>query len=180
LLFVPQVLQGMLDLCSLRSAYNQAAGCRCPCTSLPPLCPQPWEARLPTRRPSSCWGSAVVPLPTCLAWAQSCWRSSLAGRCVAGCRRIIRGGLGGLVWWVSRWVPQCRERHSLLALHTCKFSSQVTRPVPPCRVPEDCPQHIADLISACMRYIPAQRPTTQQVVEALSQDGIKDGSQSNM
>jgi hypothetical protein len=34
-------------------------------------------------------------------------------------------------------------------------------------VPEDCPQHIADLIDACFSDQPALRPTADQVVAAL-------------
>jgi hypothetical protein len=37
----------------------------------------------------------------------------------------------------------------------------------PCRVPEDCPQHVADLIDTCFSDQPALRPSADQVVAAL-------------
>ncbi len=35
------------------------------------------------------------------------------------------------------------------------------------RVPEECPQDVADLMMECMRLDPSERPTAQQVMHRL-------------
>lgn len=35
------------------------------------------------------------------------------------------------------------------------------------RVPQECPQEVADLMMECMRLEPGQRPTAQQVMQRL-------------
>lgn len=37
-----------------------------------------------------------------------------------------------------------------------------------CRVPEECPQEVADLIAACMASAPEQRPTAEGIIAALT------------
>ena len=36
-----------------------------------------------------------------------------------------------------------------------------------CRVPEDCPQAVADLIAACMHEDPPQRPSAEAIIATL-------------
>lgn len=39
-----------------------------------------------------------------------------------------------------------------------------------CRVPEECPQEIADLIQRCKLVDPKQRPSAKEVFEVLRQN----------
>ncbi len=36
-----------------------------------------------------------------------------------------------------------------------------------CRVPEECPQWVADLISECMSEAPDERPTSREIYQKL-------------
>jgi hypothetical protein len=40
----------------------------------------------------------------------------------------------------------------------------------PCRVPDECPQEIADLLASCLLPEPADRPSAAQIVVALRED----------
>jgi serine/threonine protein kinase len=37
-------------------------------------------------------------------------------------------------------------------------------------VPEDCPQHIADIIIACLDTNPAKRPTVKEILAVLNEN----------
>ena len=49
-----------------------------------------------------------------------------------------------------------------------------------CRVPEECPQEVADLIAACRNNSPAPRPTAQQVLAVLQGAGSSGNPHSPM
>ncbi len=36
-----------------------------------------------------------------------------------------------------------------------------------CRVPEECPQEVADVIASCLDENPSNRPTARQIVDQL-------------
>lgn len=36
-----------------------------------------------------------------------------------------------------------------------------------CRVPEECPQEVADVIASCLDENPTNRPTARQIVDQL-------------
>ena len=40
-----------------------------------------------------------------------------------------------------------------------------------CRVPEECPQYVADLIEACQQRDPNDRPSSQEVYDQLKAGG---------
>lgn len=48
------------------------------------------------------------------------------------------------------------------------FHAELTTACCARRVPEECPQEVADLIAACMSSSPEQRPTAEQIIAALS------------
>ena len=55
--------------------------------------------------------------------------------------------------------PDCLQARLLLPSYTVWLA--------PCRVPEECPQEIANLIAACRSSIPGPRPSAQEVLETL-------------
>lgn len=45
-----------------------------------------------------------------------------------------------------------------------------------CRVPEECPAWVAELINACMSEEPAARPTSKAIYQMLLANGASEGS----
>ena len=66
-------------------------------------------------------------------------------------------------------------RHSVVYLFIQKSGAEldVIIRLCACRVPEECPQWVADLIAACVYFDPAQRLTSKDVYHALLADNFE-------
>jgi serine/threonine protein kinase len=74
---------------------------------------------------------------------------------------------GGCMWCSDMSFAGCNEHDQRAASQCCSVPEP--NPNPRCRVPEECPQAVADLVAQCMDADPAARPSAKEVVSLLSQ-----------